>query len=130
MKFPSSETAEAMRKKYPVGTRVKLIRMNDCQAPPIGSFGTVLGVDDIASLMVQWDAGGSLNVAYGEDIVQKVEVTTVCYGEKEEWTSRREAQKSFLEAMNGCDPNSSECGRYAKIYAEIVSGQAICTDEE
>lgn len=66
-----SQLAE-LRKEYPIGTRVVLIKMDDIQAPPIGTKGTVKGVDDIGSIMVAWDNGSSLNVAYGEDIVKKV----------------------------------------------------------
>ena len=46
--------------------------MDDPQAPPIGTKGTVLGVDDIGSIMVAWDSGGSLSVVWGEDICRKV----------------------------------------------------------
>lgn len=42
--------------------------MDDVQAPPIGTKGTVVGVDDIGSLLVHWDNGSTLNVLYGEDI--------------------------------------------------------------
>ena len=51
---------------------IELVKMDDCQAPPIGTKGTVLGVDDIASIMVAWDNGSGLNVAYGEDICRKL----------------------------------------------------------
>ena len=47
--------------------------MDDPQAPPIGTQGTVMGVDDIGSIMVAWDNGSGLNVVYGEDIVRKVD---------------------------------------------------------
>ena len=46
--------------------------MDDPQAPPIGTKGTVIGVDDIGSIMVSWDNGGGLNVVYGEDVCRKV----------------------------------------------------------
>ena len=49
-----------------------LVRMDDPQAPPIGTLGTVLGVDDAGSLLMRWDNGSGLNVVYGEDIVRKV----------------------------------------------------------
>lgn len=52
MKFPSKETVERIRKEYPVGTRVELVRMGRSAAPPIGTKGTVRGVDDIGSIMV------------------------------------------------------------------------------
>ena len=73
MKFPSRQQVEAIRKIYPAGTRVELVRMDDMQAPPEGTKGTVTGVDDTGSIMVSWDNGSSLNVIYGEDIVRKVD---------------------------------------------------------
>ena len=73
MLFPSKETVERVRRQYPKGTRVELIRMDDRQAPPPGTKGTVLGVDDTASLLMRWDNGGSLNVIYGEDSVRIIE---------------------------------------------------------
>lgn len=73
-KFPSRETVERVRKSYPIGTRIELVSMDDVQAPPIGTKGTVKGVDDTASLLVNWDNGSSLNVIYGEDEVKKVDL--------------------------------------------------------
>ena len=72
MRFPSKETVERIRSQYPKGTRVELIQMDDVQAPPVGTLGTVLGVDDTGSLLMHWDNGSGLNVVYGEDIVRKV----------------------------------------------------------
>ena len=72
MSFPSRAIVEALRKQYPNGTRVELLEMNDRQAPPIGTLGTVKGVDDIGSIMVRWDNGSSLSVVYGEDSVRIV----------------------------------------------------------
>ena len=46
--------------------------MDDAQAPPVGTKGTVRGVDDVGSLLVLWDNGSSLNVVYGVDIVRKI----------------------------------------------------------
>ena len=71
-RFPSRETVERIRAQYPVGCRVELIKMDDIQAPPIGTKGTVTGVDDIGSIMVSWDNGSSLHVVYGEDICRKI----------------------------------------------------------
>lgn len=73
MRFPSKEIVEQVRRQYPVGTRVELLHMEDVQAPPIGTKGTVTGVDDTGSLMVDWDNGSGLNVIYGVDRVRKVE---------------------------------------------------------
>ena len=71
--FVKREIVERLRKQYPVGTRIELVRMNDEQAPPIGTYGTVNGVDDLGSIMVSWDNGGSLSVVYGEDLCKKID---------------------------------------------------------
>lgn len=67
MKSISKELLEDLRERYPKGTRVELIRMEDPQAPPIGTKGTVTAVDDIGTIHVNWDTGSSLGIAYGED---------------------------------------------------------------
>ena len=72
MRFPSKAIVEVLRRQYSVGTRVELVQMDDPQAPPIGTKGTVKGVDDIGSIMVAWDNGCGLSVAYGADICRKV----------------------------------------------------------
>ncbi len=71
--FIRKEILKKLRKQYPPGTRVELIRMEDIQAPPTGTQGTVIGVDDIGSIMVSWDNGSSLSVVYGEDSCRKLE---------------------------------------------------------
>ena len=74
MRFPNKEQIELLRKEYPTGTRVELLQMEDMQAPPRGTKGTVYGVDDTGSLLVHWDNGSGLNVIYGVDscrIIQK-----------------------------------------------------------
>ena len=70
--FPNRQTVERIRREYPAGTRVKLLAMDDCQAPPVGTLGTVIAVDDTASLIMRWDNGSSLNVVFGQDRVAKV----------------------------------------------------------
>ena len=61
-----------LRETYPAGTRVELVRMDDVQAPPIGTKGTVYGVDDTGSILVNWDNGTGLNVVYGIDYAVKI----------------------------------------------------------
>lgn len=72
MRMISKETLQALRDRYPKGTRVELVQMDDAQAPPVGTMGTVRGVDDMGSIMVAWDNGCGLSVAYGADICRKV----------------------------------------------------------
>nr|DAI68667.1 MAG TPA: protein of unknown function (DUF4314) [Caudoviricetes sp.]DAV07749.1 MAG TPA: protein of unknown function (DUF4314) [Caudoviricetes sp.] len=71
--FPKRETVERLKNEYPTGARVVLRRMDDVQAPPVGTKGTVLGVDDAGSIMVRWDNGSGLSVAYGEDYAEVCE---------------------------------------------------------
>ncbi len=72
MWLPSEEIVERVRKQYPAGTRVELVHMDDVQAPPVGTMGTVTAVDDTGSLLMCWDNGSNLNVIYGKDVVRKV----------------------------------------------------------
>ena len=73
MRMITKDELQALRSRYPSGTRVELLQMDDVQAPPTGTKGTVTGVDDTGSLMVDWDNGSGLNVIYGVDRVRKVE---------------------------------------------------------
>ena len=61
MRFPDRKTVETLRTQFPVGCRVVLDRMEDAQAPTLGTQGTCRGVDDAGNVMVSWDTGGSLN---------------------------------------------------------------------
>ena len=72
MKFPNKAVVESIRSQYPAGTRVELVQMDDAQAPPVGTLGTVWGVDDTGPIMVHWDNGSGLNVVYGVDVCRKV----------------------------------------------------------
>nr|WP_298462295.1 DUF4314 domain-containing protein [uncultured Mitsuokella sp.] len=55
------------------GTRVRLVSMNDVQAPSAGTEGTVQYVDDAGTVHVHWDTGGSLGLVPGEDEWELVE---------------------------------------------------------
>ena len=125
----SKDIVEKVQAEYPIGTRVELVKMDDVQAPPVGTKGTVKGVDDTASLLVDWDNGCGLNVLFNVDKVRKLDtVKTVCYGKEEVWDCRAEAMAFFLEGMISSE--GSECERYTKIYTELSMGKSVCTDEE
>ena len=72
MRMIKPEQLKRLRETSPAGTRVELIQMDDAQAPPTGTCGTVIGVDDTGSLLVNWDNGSGLNVIWGVDVVRKV----------------------------------------------------------
>lgn len=58
----NKEAIERVRETYFAGMRIRLVSMNDIQAPPVGTEGTVLGVDDMGAIMVSWDTGSSLSL--------------------------------------------------------------------
>ena len=73
MRMISRDQLQRLREAYPKGTRVELVQMDDPQAPPIGTHGTVIGVDDIGSIMVDWDNGCGLSVAWGADHCRRID---------------------------------------------------------
>ena len=58
---------------------------------------------------------------------QKVIVT--CYGQRKEYATASKAINFFTLAVNGGDPQSSECGRYQRILTRLYAGQHIVSDE-
>ena len=64
---------ELIRRQYPVGTRIILNHMDDSQAPPPGTKGTVAYVDDIGQIGVKWDTGSSLSLIPGVDSFEVLE---------------------------------------------------------
>jgi len=73
MRFPSKETVNALRKQYLTGCTVLLISMDDPQAPPVGTLGKVIAVDDVGTIHVAWQTGSSLGIAFGQDHCRRVE---------------------------------------------------------
>ena len=71
MRTARPDEVKALRDRYPVGTRIELVEMDDAQAPPTGTKGTEYGVDDTGSILVSWDNGSQLNVIFGVDIIRK-----------------------------------------------------------
>lgn len=65
---------KARKEDFPAGTRVKLVKMKDAQAPDKGTLGTVRFVDDIGTVHIEWDDGSSLGAVMDVDIIEKVEV--------------------------------------------------------
>lgn len=72
MNFADQKMVKKLRKEFPVGCRIVLDEMDDRQAPPIGTQGTCNGVDDAGNILVNWDTGSHLNIAYGADSCHRV----------------------------------------------------------
>ena len=67
-----SKAVEYIRERYPAGTRVILHAMGDLQAPPPGTGGTVVYVDDAGQIGVAWDSGRCLSLIPGVDSFRKL----------------------------------------------------------
>lgn len=66
------EEIEWLKKTYTQGTRLELLEMDDKQAPPVGTRGTVRGVDDMGNILMRWDNGSGLSLIYGVDDFREV----------------------------------------------------------
>ncbi len=67
MRLPTDKELEMLRKRYQLGTLVVLDSMEDRQAPPPGTQGIVMGVDDMGSIMVRWETKSTLSLVPGVD---------------------------------------------------------------
>ncbi len=56
-----------LKEKYQKGQRVECIDMQDAQAVPSGTQGTIQFVDDMGTIHVAWDNGQPLGLIDGED---------------------------------------------------------------
>lgn len=67
------QKAAVYKAMYPVGTRIELDHMEDPWAPvPAGTRGTVVAVDDLGQLHMQWDNGRTLALVPGEDSFRRL----------------------------------------------------------
>jgi len=71
--FPK-EVLLSRRDRYPKGTRVELVSMDDPYNTKLtpGCLGTVVSVDSIGTIHVAWDCDSSLGIVYGVDSCRKV----------------------------------------------------------
>lgn len=123
MRAVGSVELERLRGEYPAGCRIVLDEMDDVQAPPTGTQGTVTAVDDTGSICPVWDAGGSLHVVYGADRCHKIKteaeakITLDFYG-------RRQPEE---------DARCPRCGdiMFGRLHRNALSRRAdimICPD--
>lgn len=71
---------DALRGRYPVGTRIRLIHMDDpyTSLKP-GDEGTITGVDDLGTLQMIWDTGSTLGLIPGVDNFEIIKENPDCY---------------------------------------------------
>ena len=68
MQFPNEQQLQALRERYPAGTRIRLNHMDDPYAPvPDGTVGEVQYVDDAGNIHMIWQNGRTLSLIEGLD---------------------------------------------------------------
>lgn len=65
--MPTTQQLKKLKENYPAGSVVKLLAMDDLQAPPAGTIGIIKGVDDLGNILVNWETGSRLSLIYGQD---------------------------------------------------------------
>ncbi len=77
MQFPNERQLQALRERYPAGTRIRLNHMDDPYAPvPDGTVGEVQYIDDAGNIHMVWENGRTLSLIEGVDdftIIKKEE---------------------------------------------------------
>ena len=63
----STADIKTLRELYPAGTRIRLLKMDDIQAPPAGTEGTVTFIDDAGTIHMRWNTGSSLGLIAEEN---------------------------------------------------------------
>ena len=68
MQFPNEQQLQALRERYPAGTKIRLNHMNDLYSPiPDGTVGEVQYVDDGGNIHMIWQNGRTLSLIEGTD---------------------------------------------------------------
>ena len=61
-------TVDYLRKRYPEGTRVEMVRVDDPYTKvKSGTQGTVMFVDSVGTIHVKWDDGSTLGLVHNVD---------------------------------------------------------------
>lgn len=69
--LPNKQQLEALRAKYPAGTKLILHRMNDPYPVPPGTVGEVQYVDDGGNIHMVWQSDRTLSLIEGVDDFSK-----------------------------------------------------------
>ncbi len=68
MQFPNEKHLQALRERYPAGTKIRLNHMDDPYAPIAdGTVGEVQYVDDAGNIHMVWENGRTLSLIEGAD---------------------------------------------------------------
>lgn len=99
---------ERIKAEYPFGSHVKLIEMKGEPQMPYGLKGTVMSIDDIGQLHVNWENGSTLALTE-EDSFSKIEMVRVIVC--------RPGEKAILEEIDdSLESMQSVVGGYIEEY--------------
>lgn len=99
---------ERIKAEYPLGSHVKLIEMQGEPQMPYGLKGTVMSIDDIGQIHVNWENGSTLALTE-EDSFSKIEMVRVIVC--------RPGEKAILEEIDdNLESMQSVVGGYIEEY--------------
>lgn len=94
-----------IKEEYPVGSKLRLLHMEDMQAVSSGTNGIIDFIDDQGQLHMKWENGSSLALIPGEDqfeVIQKaIDVIKVEPGKVPERTTLLEEYENLKEVFDG-----------------------------
>ena len=127
--------ADAMKRLFTPGMRIKLMMMQDPSGVPDGTIGTVDFVDDAGQIQMKWDNGSTLALVYGVDVFQIIPdecgtkfVIRGFIDGKNVYFNRLESQ-----ILWGTDFDVRHCDKSIKgatLYDTIEEAEEVCSSLE
>lgn len=117
MNFIFGKELERVRTKYPKGTMIQLDFMDDIYAPPVGTVGEVMYVDDIGQIHVNWENGSGLALNMEIDEFHIIENKPI--------KPKKEKVKEFTHIVNSKTKSES----YTEKDIEDILCSALEPDE-
>jgi hypothetical protein len=75
MDYECDSTLAELKKRFPTGAMVELVKMEDEDSPPMGTKGSVLHVDALGTVHVLWETGSTLGIIPSVDEIRLVSET-------------------------------------------------------
>ena len=75
MDYEHESTLAELKKRFPAGAMVELMKMEDKDSPPLGTKGEVLHVDAWGTVHVLWETGSTLGIIPSVDEIRLVSET-------------------------------------------------------
>lgn len=121
MIFATEKELERLRREFPAGCRVVLDEMDDPYTKiPVGAQGVCRGVDDAGNIMVSWDCGSGLSVAYGADRAHRV-ASEAEVKESLDWLGKRQRGAAGGGHCPRCGAKLESFHRHAlSRYADVT----------